>query len=136
MSDTNDRANFQQFLADMIERRPERCEPRLAADVVWHWPPFAKQPPMEGREAAMEFVRNGAAPYYEEGTLSIEFGQVMVQDGQAGCRATLRGTTKRGMPYENSYAFFARIEDGLLTEVWEMMDSVRFLDQLKATPSD
>ena len=133
MSD-RDRAMFQQFLADMIGGRPEACEPLLAVDVVWHWPPFANQPPMKGRAEAMQFVRDGAKPYYEEGTLSIEFGGVMVQDGQAGCRATLRGTTKHGMPYENAYAFFARIAGGKLVEVWEMMDSARFLEQLRARP--
>jgi len=118
----------------MIEGRPEACEPVLAEDVVWHWPPFADQPPMRGREEAMQFVRDGSRPYYQEGTLAIEFGQVMVQDGEAGCRATLRGTTKKGMPYENAYAFFARIADGKLVEVWEMMDSARFLDQMRARP--
>ena len=129
-----DRVMFESFLRDMIEGRPERCAPALAPDVVWNLPPFARMEPLRGHDAVMEFVRNGSAPYYEAGSLTIEFHQVMLDAGNAGCRATLRATTKRGMPYENAYAFFARIVDGKLAEVWEMMDTVRFQEQLRAKP--
>jgi len=129
-----DRVMFETFLRDMIEGRPEACASALAADVVWNLPPFAKMEPLRGHDAVMEFVRNGSAPYYEAGSLSIEFHQILLDAGNASCQATLRATTKRGMPYENSYAFFARIAGGQLVEVWEMMDTVRFQEQLRAKP--
>ena len=132
----SDREMFERFLSDMIGGRPEACAPALAQDVVWHLPPFADPAELRGFDAVMEFVRSGSAPYYDKGSLSIEIHQLLVSGGDASCRATLRGTTKRGMPYENIYAFFARIEDGKLVEVWELMDTVHFQNQLRARPSD
>ena len=118
----------------MIGGRPDACAPKLADDVVWHLPPFADPAELRGHEAVMQFVREGAAPFYQPGSLQIEIRQLVVRDGDALCHATLRGTTKRGLPYQNIYAFFARIETGKLVEVWELMDTVHFQNQLRARP--
>ncbi len=118
----------------MIGGRPDACAPKLADDVVWHLPPFADPAELRGHEAVMKFVREGSAPFYQPGSLQIEIQQLVVRDGNALCHATLRGTTKRGLPYENIYAFFARIETGKLVEVWELMDTVHFQNQLRARP--
>jgi ketosteroid isomerase-like protein len=136
MSDETDRVRFEHFLLDMIEGRPEACAPALADDIVWHLPPFADPGLLTGHADVMEFVRVGSAPYYQPGSLRIEIHQLLVAGGNGSCRATLTGTTRRGLPYENAYAFFARIEADRLVEVWELMDTVHFQNQLRARPAD
>lgn len=131
---TDDRTRFEHFLRDLIEGRHAECAELLAPDVVWHVPPFAGQPPLEGREVVLDFLRAAVSRLYEEGSMRIEPDLVTVVDGQAACLATLRGRTRRGLPYDNRYAFFARMRDGLLCEVHELMDSARFLEQVQAEP--
>lgn len=127
-----DREIFQSFLFDMIAGRHDQVSPVLAENVVWHLPPFAKQPPMEGRDAVLKFLHEAPAAFYEPGTMRIEPIELAAEAGFASCLATLRATTKHGMPYENRYGFFARIDDGRLVEVWELLDSAVLLEQMRA----
>lgn len=131
---TSDRDLFRDFLSDMVEGRHDRVARVLAENVVWHMPPFAKQPPMRGRAAVLQFLAEAPASFYEPGSMSIEPHELAVENGFAACLATMRATTTHGMPYENRYAFFARLQDGQLTEVWELLDSAVLLDQLQARP--
>jgi len=116
----------------MIGGDHDAAAQRLAPDVVWHLPPFADPGVFRGREAVLAFMRNAPAAFYEDGTLRIEKHAVTWEEPFASCLATLRATTKHGQPYENRYVFFARLADGLLAEVWEMMDTVRFQEQTRA----
>ena len=126
------RQQFESFLDEMIGGRHEAAAERLAPDVVWHLPPFANQEPFDGREAVLRFMREAPAAFYAPGTLRIEKHAVTFESPFASCLATLRATTRHGAPYENRYVFFARLEDGLLAEVWEMMDTARFQEQTRA----
>jgi ketosteroid isomerase-like protein len=132
MSTDSPRQQFESFLDEMIEGRHDDAARRLAPDVLWHLPPFAKQAPFDGREAVRGFMRDAQAAFYQPGTLSIEKHAVTWDEPFASCLATLRATTRHGGPYENRYVFFARLENGLLAEVWEMMDSLRFVEQTRA----
>lgn len=132
---SGDRAIFEGFLFDMIAGRYEEIAPKLAVDVVWHLPPFAKQPPMEGREAVLRFLQEAAAAFYQEGSMRLEPVAFTAEDGFASCLATLRATTRHGRPYENRYGFFTRLHEGLLIEVWEILDSVVLLEQTR-NPGD
>lgn len=131
----SDRDLFRTFLFDMIEGRHDRVSPVLDEDVVWHLPPFAKQDPMRGRDAVLKFLTEAPASFYEPGTMRIEPVEILAGDGFASCLATLRATTKHGMPYENRYGFFARLRQGRLTEVWELLDSAVLLEQMRARPA-
>jgi ketosteroid isomerase-like protein len=132
MSPPDDRANFERFLFDMIEGRHDGAASLLHEDVVWHLPPFAGAPPMQGRAAVTKFMRDAPDAYYQPGSMRIEPILWTLEGGRAACLATLRATTKKGKPYRNLYAFFARLEGGLLCEVWELMDTVHFQAQLRA----
>ena len=126
------RARFERFLHDMIEGRHDAVAPLLADDVRWHLPPFAKQPPIEGKGAVLKFLAEAPSLYSAPGSMKLE-PRIVTADGPfVSCLATLRATTKRGAPYENRYVFFARLEGERLREVWEMMDTVHFQEQLRA----
>ncbi|MEE2679943.1 MAG: nuclear transport factor 2 family protein [Myxococcota bacterium] len=129
-----DREIFETFLFDLIAGRSERVAAVLDDQVVWHLPPFARQPPLEGPEAVLRFLAEAPAAFYKPGTLEIEPMEFAVENGIAACLATLRATTRHGAPYENRYVFFARLREGRLVEVWEILDSAVLLDQMKVRP--
>ena len=124
---------FERFLFAMIEGRHEEAEALLADDVVWNLPPFAKMAPIEGKQAVARFIREAQATYYEPGSLRLEPLLICVQAGRAACMAQLHATTRNGKPYENRYAFFARLQRGLLCEVWELLDTASLQAQLRAS---
>ena len=68
----------------------------LADDVLWHLPPFAKRPPLQGRDAVLTFVQQAQAAYYEPGTLSLEPEIVVADADSAAVLGTLRGTSQLG----------------------------------------
>lgn len=126
MSGDSGRQQFDAFLDEMIGGRHDEAGARLASDVVWHLPPFAKLPPLVGHEAVMDFMRKAPAAFYRPETMRLEKHALTWDDPFASCLATLRATTRHGRPYENRYVFFARLHHGRLAEVWEMMDTAVF----------
>lgn len=129
---SEDRSRFERFLFDMIEGRHDAAAELLSEEVRWHMPPFADSPPIEGKAKVTAFMKDAPKAYYQPGSMRIEPIFVSVENGNAACIAKLFATTKKGKPYENLYAFFARIRDGKLCEVWELMDTVKFQQQLRA----
>lgn len=127
-----DRQRFESFLHAMIDGRHHEAESLLSDHVVWHMPPFANAAPIEGKAAVLAFMEDAPKAYYEAGSMRIEPILVSMEAGQGACLAKLYATTKQGKPYENLYSFFARMEHGLLREVWELMDTVCFQEQLRA----
>ena len=126
-----DRERFERFLFAMIEARHDEAAGYLSDDVVWHMPPFANAPPLEGKSAVLKFLAEAPAAYYEPGSMRLEPLMINVEDGRGACLAKLYATTKKGKPYENLYTFFARLEGGTLCEVWELMDTASFQAQLR-----
>jgi len=103
----------------------------LAQDVVWHLPPFAKRPPVCGRDAVLSFAREAQAAYYQAGTLRLEPALVVADADGAAVLGTLRGRTIRGKDYENLYTFGLRFAGGEVVEGWELVDSARFIEQMR-----
>lgn len=103
----------------------------LAADVVWHLPPFAKRAPICGRDAVLIFVQDAQAAYYQAGTLRLEPALVVADSDGAVVLGTLRGRTIRGKDYENLYSFALRCAGEQVVEAWELLDSARFLEQMR-----
>jgi ketosteroid isomerase-like protein len=58
-----------------------------------------------------------------------------VSDGEKlAVRATLRAVvTATGQPYENSYTFFYRLENGRIAESWEAFDTALVAEQVSPT---
>ena len=130
-----DRDLFERFLLAMVEGRHEEAEALLADDVVWNLPPFAKMAPIRGKEAVARFLREAQATHYESGSLRLEPLLICAEEDRAACLAQLRATTSKGQPYENRYAFFARLRRGLLCEGWELLDTASFQAQLRGSTS-
>lgn len=128
----SDREIFEEFLDAMFARRWERVGELLTDSAVWNLPPSLGLPKLEGREAVVEFLSTAPDTVYEPGSLRLEPIQISVEDGNAACFAKVFATTKRGKPYENVYGFFARLAGGRLEEVFELLDTVNFREQLKA----
>ena len=131
MSTVSSRQQFETFLEDMIAGRYDDVSPLLTRDVVWHLPPFAGIAPFEGHEAVMKFMRDTPAAIYQPGSMSIEIHAATYDEPHASCLATMRATTRHGQPYENRYMFFARLREGLLEEVWELLDTAVFQQQTR-----
>lgn len=129
--DSRDEARFKNFLQDMVGARQDELAATLHPEVIWHLPPFTQQKPIAGAAAVLQFLREGAAAVYEANSLTLEPELIAVCHGNASCLATIRGRLKDGRPYENRYAFFARMVAGQITEVWEILDSALLLDQLQ-----
>jgi ketosteroid isomerase-like protein len=103
----------------------------LADDVLWHLPPFAKRPPLQGCDAVLTFVQQAQAAYYEPGTLSLEPEMVVADADSAAVLGTLRGRTIRGKAYENCYSFVFRIAGARVVEAWELLDTAHLLAQMR-----
>ena len=128
--DPGDEQRFKEFLQNMVGGRQDELAAHLHPEVVWHLPPFTQLKPIAGAAAVLQFLREGAAAVYEANSLTLELELIAVCHGNASCLATIRGRLKDGRPYENRYAFFARMVAGQITEVWEILDSALLLDQL------
>ena len=126
----NDRKTFEAFLDAMFDRRWDEAERLLADDAVWSFPPSLELAKLSGRRDVIAFLSSAPDTVYKPGTLRLEPIQICVEDGNAACFGTVRATTKRGKPYENVYGFFARIRDGHITEVFELLDTVSFREQI------
>lgn len=107
------------FIEAMLALDLSALAPMLADDVVWHLPPFAKRPPLQGRDAVLTFVQDAQAAYYQPGSLSLEPTLVVADADSAAVLGTLRGRTIRGKAYENCYSFVFRIAGGRVIEAWD-----------------
>ena len=124
--------HFAAFLQHMIHGEHAALAETLHPDVRWHLPPFSGQEPIVGVSEVLRFLRDGAAAIYQPDSLSLEPELLSVRAGKASCLATIRGRLRDGRPYENRYAFFGRMAEGHITEVWEILDSALLLKQLEA----
>ena len=129
--DHHDEERFAEFLQNMIRGQSTPLAEALHPEVVWHLPPFARQGPVHGIPDVLKFLQEGAAAVYQPDSLSLEPEILSVREGKASCLATIRGRLRDGRPYENRYAFFARLADGRIAEVWEILDSALLLDQMQ-----
>ena len=124
--------HFAAFLQNMIRGEHTALAETLHPEVRWHLPPFSGQEPIVGVREVLRFLRDGAAAIYQPDSLSLEPELLSVRAGKASCLATIRGRLQDGRPYENRYAFFGRMSEGQITEVWEILDSALLLKQLEA----
>jgi ketosteroid isomerase-like protein len=99
-------------------------------DVVWHLPPFAAAEPKRGRDTVVDFLCRTPAKLYQPGSLKLEPELSAVEGDRALLLGWMTGTTARGNPYHNRYAFAVRFRAGRIIEAWELLDSKLLLDQL------
>lgn len=119
------------FLEAMLAGDQAAMATMLAPDVVWHLPPFSKQPPIHGRDGVLRFAREAQAAYYQPGTLRFEPALVVADANGAALLGTLLARTKHGKDYENLYTFGLRFDAGKVAEGWELVDSARFVELMR-----
>ena len=99
-------------------------------DVVWHLPPFAAAEPKRGRDAVVDFLIETPGKLYQPGSLALKPEVQALEGDRALLLGWMTGTTARGKPYHNRYAFAVRFRAGRIAEAWELLDSKLLLDQL------
>ncbi|MFN8625819.1 MAG: nuclear transport factor 2 family protein [Candidatus Binatia bacterium] len=104
----------------------------LAAEVVWHVPPFAQRPPIHGRDGVLRFMQDSQSAYYQAGTLRFAPDIVIAEEANAAAvLGTLTARTIHGGAYENRYSFFFRLAGGGVVEAWELLDTAHLRRQMR-----
>jgi ketosteroid isomerase-like protein len=123
---------IERFFPAMFEDDRETLAEILAEDAVWHVPPFteARFGDRIGRQAIIDFLCGVGDEFYQPGSFSLDVEVQAIEQDQGIVLGRLNATTAAGTPYSNRYAFGFRFRDGLITEAWELLDSVHFESQM------
>ena len=124
------RAAFERLFPAMMARDRDTLAALLDDDVTWHLPPFAHAPPKRGRAAVVEFLCTAGDAFYQPGSLALTPEVSAFEGDRALLLGRITGTTLRGKPYANRYAFALRFRGDRVIEAWELLDSKELLDQL------
>ena len=128
---------FGQFFAAMGASDGETMAGFMSPTVRWWFPPSAiqrataehsvtrllghvPQRPEVGREAVLAVV--GHADHFYQ-TLEYTLEHIVEDHDMVAVHATARGMTAIGREYENEYHLLFRLEDGLIAEAWEFLDT-------------
>ena len=103
----------------------------FADDVVWHLPNsvaarFPNGAHLHGPEVVALF--GGPQQHYAERTWRID--HVVGEDDMVALHCTMDGWTVSGNRYVNSYHFLFRLDDGLIAEGWEFLDTAYAFERL------
>lgn len=74
--------------------------------------------------------------------VAVDVEDVVATDDRAGVRGTVRGTHREslmdlaptGALFEIPYAWFFRLDDGVIAEIWSLPDGLGLMRQLDAVP--
>ena len=96
-------------------------------DVTWHLPRSSPMypEPQRGLEKVMGVLTSGVN-IYEAGSLDIRRSCTFVDEEQqrACVQLTLVARLADGTPYENDYVMVFAFREGLISEVWEHLDTL------------
>jgi ketosteroid isomerase-like protein len=131
MSDTPQDV-LERFFPAMFGDDADTLSELLHPQVEWHVPPFVADRfgALEGRDTVVGFLCSAGGDFYQPGTSSLEIEVQAVEDDRAIVLGKIRAVLAKGGPYENRYAFAFRFADGRIREVFELLDSLHFRQQL------
>ena len=120
------------FFPAMFNDDRETLRELITADTEWHVPPFAvgNFGELHGCEAILDFLCTGGDAFYRPGSFSMETEVQAIEDDRAVVICRFDALTIHDQPYSNRYAFGFRFRQGRICEAWELLDSLRFRDQL------
>jgi len=98
----------------------------LAEDMVWHTPPSTIpefRGPHRGRAAALELIGGAGSSLFVRGSQRVEIEHVIAEGELAAAQFRQVARTTAGRDYDNLYAFFFRVRDGRIQELWENTDT-------------
>ncbi len=121
---------LQLFFSAMFSQDREQLQKLFTEDIEWHLPPFAENSELKGKSAILEFICDTAGKTFEKGSMQMDIETQAVEGDQALVLAQLHGKTTKGKDYRNRYCFAFHFREGVIYEIWELMDSVNFKRQL------
>jgi hypothetical protein len=103
---------------------------QMTEDAVW-WAPrstsrLGMPRPLVGRAAIVSMLMS--VPLYQPDSRRWDIRDVVAEGDVAVVHGTLHAITRRGVPYENDYAFVFHLRDGLIEAVWEHLDTAYAYD--------
>jgi ketosteroid isomerase-like protein len=110
----------------MGERSDRDLVSFFAEDVTWQVPqtnPSIRPNPRIGIARVMDLLTSGVG-IYQPGSMTMEFETMFGDAEQVAVRFTLHATLANGRDYHNQYAFIFALRDGLITGVWEFLDTL------------
>jgi ketosteroid isomerase-like protein len=110
--------------------------PLLAEDVEWWISPTVEVFPhhMIGRDMVAETMRFVFGEIYADVRITVH---TAIGEGDTGAvRLTLQAKALGTVDYENEYALFVNVRDGLITRVWEYVDMQHAMNQLAGGGSE
>lgn len=115
------------FLDALGEHDEDAMKPLVSSDVRW-WPP----PSVASRAnldrpivgwSAVPWLGGGATRAFRPGTTKLTYHHVLEDGDLVSVHMTRESVGSNGRPYENEYNWLLRFEDGLIAEVWEVLDT-------------
>ena len=99
----------------------------LSEDVRW-WVPRSSAElgfdrPVTGRDAVVRLTSGASERFYRPGSMTRQYHSFVAEDDLVAVWFTLRAITLQGDTYLNDYHELFRCEDGLVSEVWEHLDT-------------
>lgn len=86
---------------------------------------------LKRRAGIIEEIGTYLHTLYRAGTIRITFEHMIAEGDWVSAQFILSAiTARKGDPYENFYHFVYRLEDGLIAEYWEYVDSQYATDML------
>ena len=92
--------------------------------VRWHLP---RSSPLHGtlndKAAVLALFEGAVDDYYQTNTIRFDYQGCLADEQLVILQFVMSATTAAGDAYENDYCMVFRVEDGLISEVWEYFDT-------------
>jgi ketosteroid isomerase-like protein len=115
---------------------PDTIAALISEDVKWWITPSIPAEIMEsvthGREAMRENLRRVFSTLYQTGTVSTVVHDTISEGNLGAARWTMTGKFANGAQFENEYALWVEVKDGLVVKVWEYTDMAHSAAQSQA----
>lgn len=127
MTAANNLATVRHYFDVVTGKRQDRpLASFLAEDVTWTVPqsnPLIRPNPRIGKAAVLDLLTAGVN-IYQPGSLTVELESLFGDDQMVAAQFTLHATLANGRDYHNQYVMLFRLRHGLITGVWEYLDTL------------
>jgi ketosteroid isomerase-like protein len=114
---------LRELLAPDVKFHYPQSSYRLRAESIGAAPPEVPDPYMEGREVMVAAVE-GAFQRIFKTVEPPDFVHVVAEGDIAVVLSRSHAVMQDGTQYHQLYSFHARVEDGMVSEVWEVHDTM------------
>ncbi|HJQ47609.1 MAG TPA: nuclear transport factor 2 family protein [Amycolatopsis sp.] len=139
---SNDATSAKDLARRLVEAfgKPDDIVALLAEEATW-WitpatPPEVMRSLSEGREEIRGNMNRVFGMLYDPATVEAEVHDNIGDERVGAVRITLRAKTAGGGDYKNEYTLWVHAENGLITKVFEFVDTGEALAQIQAAGVD